>query len=72
MVVRQLLDDVLSAALHPSGTMLLVGLHDKLTLYSIALVRFQAGCAWSKGLNQIALGLGHFLLNRQQLSGGPI
>ncbi len=38
MVVRQLVDDVLSASLHPSGTMLLVGMHDRLVLYSIALV----------------------------------
>ncbi len=43
VVVRQLVDDVLCAALHPSGTMLLLGLHDRLVLYSIALVSVRQG-----------------------------
>lgn len=39
---RQMLDDVLTVALHPSGIMLLVGCHDGLRLMHIALVR--VGC----------------------------
>lgn len=37
-----LMDDVLCCALHPSGTLLAVGMRDKLRIFSIAMVR----CLW--------------------------
>jgi hypothetical protein len=37
IVVRQLMDDALCCALHPAGGMLLVGCHDRLRGFAIAL-----------------------------------
>lgn len=37
-MAREMIDDIMCCALHPSGAMALVGLHEKLQLYSIAQV----------------------------------
>ena len=43
LLTKQLLDDVVCCALHPAGSMLLVGMHDKLRLFAIMAVGWGGG-----------------------------
>ncbi|KAJ9531627.1 hypothetical protein QJQ45_021772 [Haematococcus lacustris] len=47
VVVKQLMDDVQCCALHPSGSMLLLGSHDKLRSYCVAQDELQVLAEWS-------------------------